>query len=117
MDNLKPCPFCGGTDFVFFEIPSKDGSVIWHNLVHFPENPCSISIMGGDKAEVIERWNTRADDQRTVKLIEAASKVVTTMVAVSQEGVPYEKHVDAVVEMNLAIEAFSISSGRWECND
>ena len=69
MDNLKPCPFCGGTDFVFFEIPSKDGSVIWHNLVHFPENPCSISIMGGDKAEVIERWNTRADDQRMVNLL------------------------------------------------
>jgi len=71
MDKLKPCPICGGTEFVFFETPSKDGSIVWHKILHLPQNPCSISLLGSDKQKVIEQWNTRADDQRTVKLLEA----------------------------------------------
>jgi hypothetical protein len=95
MDKLKHCPFCGGTDFVFFEIPSKDGSVIWHNLVHFPENPCSMSMMGGDKDELIQKWNTRADDQRTVKLLEALEGIRDIKHRTHQSEIEWAKIVAA----------------------
>jgi len=43
--------------------------------------------------------------EKNEQLVEAAIPVITTMVAVSQEGMPYDQHVDAVVALNKVLES------------
>jgi len=52
----------------------------------------------------------REVSEKNERLVEAAIPVITTMVAVSQEGMPYEQHVDAVVALSKVLE--SIHEGK-----
>jgi len=56
----------------------------------------------------------REVSEKNEQLVEAAIPVITTMVAVSQEGMPYDQHVDAVVALNKVLE--SIHEGE-PCED
>lgn len=69
MDNLKPCPFCGGTDIDSYQIGNE-----WTKKRAF-EIKCktfgccttrTVGVIGQysiewAKNKCIERWNTRAD--------------------------------------------------------
>lgn len=54
MNELKPCPFCGGTDFVQAYVPGiKNGNIRLHNICS-----CGASNWNGwdnqyDKGEII----------------------------------------------------------------
>lgn len=56
MEQLKPCPFCGGEAHLK-EIPLPSYPIIWIECVNcgagFPEKT--------DKQEAIEAWNRRAE--------------------------------------------------------
>lgn len=58
MDELKPCPFCGGKPYLDLYILPKYEYVIRCNV-------CSLEFglyIGRNKEEAIEAWNRRADD-------------------------------------------------------
>lgn len=119
MTNLKPCPFCGGKAKTEFLDVDKSNEKI-HSAFCVDDDCVGSNCMWADfptKEDAIKAWNTRADDKRVVKLLEAASKVVTTMVAVSQEGMPYEKHVDAVVDMNKILDEIELGKKGYFEND
>ena len=60
MDELKPCPFCGGKAYLDLYILPKYEYVIRCNV-------CSLEFglyLGRNKEEAIEAWNRRADNGR-----------------------------------------------------
>jgi len=73
MDKLKPCPFCGGEGKTEFLDVDKSTEKI-HSAFCDDDNCVGSNCMWADfptKEKAIAAWNTRADDQRTVKLLEA----------------------------------------------
>jgi len=63
MNELKPCPFCGGTR-IFTEPDEYGSGGQWVTPIHVGCSDCKAEQMGDTKAEVFERWNRRAADER-----------------------------------------------------
>ena len=55
MSDLRPCPFCGGTEERPEWIQHKDGCFMWMQAT-------------GKKGGIIEAWQTRASDAQAEKL-------------------------------------------------
>lgn len=69
--ELKPCPFCGGYSEVEF-MEDNDGE--WYRVI-CPDFDCNCA--GGwrlDRAEAVERWNTRTAHADTVRLERLAQR-------------------------------------------
>lgn len=64
MDNLKPCPICGGEAVLEEKAMGYSISCRKAYCVVF-------QMQRTDKASTILAWNTRSDDQRTVRLLDA----------------------------------------------
>ena len=58
-EKLKPCPFCGSSEFTFIEEYSKNKTMKWYTIIHLASNPCSISMLESNKESLIKKWNTR----------------------------------------------------------
>ena len=59
MEELKPCPFCGGkADFE--EIERCYSDISW--TVMCTQCGASIGVHSVDKIDVVETWNRRADN-------------------------------------------------------
>lgn len=58
MDELKPCPFCGGEAFVYFSGTVSNG--LFKEVI-CKKCHCSTDRMRNDDA--IEAWNRRADHE------------------------------------------------------
>lgn len=56
MDDLKPCPFCGG-EAVWREDPGVCG--VLFGLVVRHTDHCHLTLYATDKAKAIAAWNTR----------------------------------------------------------
>jgi len=66
MDKLKPCPFCGESKTIV------GGGITMKDSYAICCTGCGASVGEFHKPEFAQiAWNTRADDQRTVKLLEA----------------------------------------------
>lgn len=64
MEELKPCPFCGGKAYIV-EVESHThmigSAMISYNGGAFVEcSDCTCAISADTKAEAIEAWNRRA---------------------------------------------------------
>lgn len=57
--RVSACPFCGNRELYIHHEPSRDGTIIWHKLMHGPSTECSVSMIGSDLEKLIERWNSR----------------------------------------------------------
>jgi len=74
--HLEPCPLCKGEAYSGFEARSVGDTVKFHitcmdcQLTFGNEYKFPLKRAIDYSYDVIERWNTRADDQRTVKLLE-----------------------------------------------
>lgn len=85
MDELKPCPFCGGV--VTFTKDSRVGGVVGCDTE---------SCMGreGPFFSSYERavfaWNTRSPDPAVVELVRAARQITGTKASGYQEPLVYE---------------------------
>jgi hypothetical protein len=55
--ELKPCPLCGEPVFLH-KRPSRDGTIIWAEIMHGPTTGCGISFLDVEK-DAIEKWNSR----------------------------------------------------------
>ena len=55
--NLKPCPFCGGTDI---RIDLEDEYNNWRIMCY----KCLGRITGYSKSRTITKWNTRTPKER-----------------------------------------------------
>ena len=80
MENLKPCPFCGGTA-KFYKIANKSSDLFIGYTFRIKCEKCgmgrpknyeydvcmneegNIEIGRDDRYEVIEEWNRRANDE------------------------------------------------------
>jgi len=72
MNELKPCPFCGGTETIIQEngtvwLGTKSSDPISVSVKHWcekiegqPSRP--IEIIGRDLRSAIDRWNHRTND-------------------------------------------------------
>ena len=73
--ELKPCPFCGRSDYLTLEVVEPHTHSDWLKS-EIPDLPdctgecfiecwyCSASISGQTKEQAIARWNRRGDDGR-----------------------------------------------------
>lgn len=57
--DLKPCPFCGNSQLGIHKEPSRDGTVIFHRIIHFPHIDCGVSMLDINYTSLINRWNKR----------------------------------------------------------
>lgn len=63
MNELKPCPFCGGTR-IFTEPDEYGSGGQWVTPIHVGCSDCKAEQMGDTKAEAFGRWNRRATDNK-----------------------------------------------------
>lgn len=61
MEELKPCPFCGSKQLLIFDAPSRDGSIVWYEILHTASTRCGVSMMDRNKEELIKNWNRRVN--------------------------------------------------------
>ena len=59
MNNLKPCPFCGGEAEIVLDIEYKGD-----NAIECQNCGVLLSVCDEDIEPLIEAWNRRADDGR-----------------------------------------------------
>ena len=64
MTELKPCPFCGGTNTKMYS--QKDSSL--HGFIHLCDgfDDCMVKVesrLFSTEEEAIEAWNRRANDE------------------------------------------------------
>jgi hypothetical protein len=57
---MRSCPFCGSDVLNIHEEPSRDKTITWYRILHNATNECSVSMLGSNKNNLIERWNSRA---------------------------------------------------------
>ena len=55
MEQLKPCPFCGGEAKVLY-LPNKCGWNVYCRM-------CEVEMLYDSEQEAIEAWNRRVDDE------------------------------------------------------
>ncbi len=62
--ELKPCPFCGGTDIEIYSYDPYDG--YQGNLTRWCAvcTSCGCEYDKEEKSAVIEAWNRRADNEQ-----------------------------------------------------
>lgn len=61
MEELKPCPFCGGSDLFIHDTPSSDKSIMWYIISHGASLECSIAMINSSKEDLIKNWNRRVN--------------------------------------------------------
>ena len=68
MAELKPCPFCGGTDILMRDVSGMFGKSSHARTYHYVQCSDCFSQTGyhGTKSKTIEAWNTRTQKERDV---------------------------------------------------
>lgn len=83
-DELKPCPFCGGSVVVkYAELHGYDKYVI---------RCCGVNILRATKEGVIKRWNTRTPDLSRIFTVAAHANAFLSPAGNSKK---YSEMVDA----------------------
>ena len=79
--ELKPCPFCGGEDFLISE---------WKDFVSIKCGQCETKVGALDEKTAVKYWNSRpiedAKDKEIKRLREALEKIKTKLENVPQSG-------------------------------
>jgi len=58
--ELKPCPFCGGTE-IFIEPDEVGSGGQWVSPIHVGCAQCKAEQQADDEASAIDAWNRRAE--------------------------------------------------------
>lgn len=68
--NLKPCPFCGGTNIAMCDAGGLFGKSAYARTYHCMQCRDCMSQTGyhGTKPKATEAWNRRVDDEKTTSL-------------------------------------------------
>lgn len=70
MDNLKPCPFCGG-DAEYMRFGDKRNSCV----IRCTE--CSCELETGEEGDLCgTQWNNRPQEQKLIKIVELLSQAL-----------------------------------------
>lgn len=64
MSELKPCPFCGGSDIKCFLFDPFDGYQGDCSSYIVECKECGAEMQKRHKAEAINAWNRRVDNER-----------------------------------------------------
>ena len=69
MDELKPCPFCGGTDILMRDVRGMFGKSSNVRTYHYMQCRNCFSQTGyyKTKSKTIKTWNTRTSKERDKK--------------------------------------------------
>jgi Lar family restriction alleviation protein len=81
-EQLKPCPFCGGSVTHYMAIPGHDGSYIQCDGCDLTTPNASGATAAVADAAAVRYWNTRAD---TAALHQIAARVTASPNAASRD--------------------------------
>ena len=108
IENLLPCPFCGGEAKIDENIFARD---CYELTVTEYSVWCSVCLIGFEycftsKEEANEAWNRRAEDERY-------KNALKEIIQLACESVEREK---ALAKLEAEVMALEVKRGEWEQN-